>query len=374
MRISNLRSYALSTSIALAALAGCGSGSQIAPTPLMQPAAASASIQRPPALQGSRGNGFLAMRARFVPGHATARPSFMDPKALGKPLVFVSYGGTIDIYLQGGKNKLVGQVTGPNGYDLATDTASNLYSANTSFSGSGNVTIYEPPYTKGPKLTLSTREPQEVAVSRQGTVAVGGCTIASGSQCGYGVVFYAPGSTTPCATVPLYPSPFTNGFFGIAFDRKGNLYVDSAGSGTEAPLTVGRIAGGCNAKKIKTFTTANAIAYAGDIKVDKAGRIAIVTATGTGSYTDAIDTYDPPNDGSLGSPVLTTPLTSNVDGWFAFTASGRTLWASYSDVGPSYAPGASELAYPGTGTPEKTVVGTPDTYAYGVAVTPALIP
>jgi hypothetical protein len=303
----------------------------------------------------------------------------MDARAVGKPLVFVSYGATIGIYLQGGKNKMVGQITVPGtGFDLATDTAGNLYSANISFSSPSSVTVYAPPYTKGPKLTLSGRTFEPIAVSRQGTVAVSGCTIPSGTQCGSGFLFYAAGSSTPCAAILVDPSAFPNGIFAAAFDHNGNLYFDSAGSGKEAPLPVGKIAGGCNAKKAETLTTANMIPYAGDVKVDKAGRIAILVAVGTSSNTLAIDTYAPPKKGSLGNPVSTTPLppgtVSNNSGSFAFLASGRAFWNGYGGIGPSYAAEASEYAYPAGGAPKKTVIGPAGILPYAVAVTPVLVP
>ncbi len=300
----------------------------------------------------------------------------MDRRAVGKPLVFISYGGAIDIYLQGGKNKLVGQITGPIGDDLATDTAGDLYSANESFS-SNTVTVYAPPYTEGPKLTLTGRVSYPLAVSRQGTVAVLGCTNPSGSQCTGGFLFYAAGSTTPCATVVVDLSAFPNGIFGAAFDHNGNLYFDGTGSGTDAPLAVGKIAGGCKAKNAETLTTTNAVVYAGDIKVNKTGRIAILAAIGTSPYQVVIYTYDPPKHGSLGSPVSSTPLPETIDnasGTFAFQASGRRLWSGYYGVGSSYISGAYEFAYPAGGAPEKTIVGDPDLETLGVAVTPALIP
>jgi hypothetical protein len=360
MRIPNLVGSILTTAITLAMLVGCAGGSQVPPTA---------------AFQNRPHNGFrLMLRGIGISRGATA-PDFMDRRALAKPLVFISYGGTIGIYQQGGKNKMVGQITVPSSLDVATDAEGNLYSANVSFS-STSVTVYAPPYTKGPKLTLNGRTSFPIAVSRRGTVAIFGCTIPSGTQCGSGFLFYAAGSTTPCATVLVDASTFP-GVFGAAFDGKVNLYFDSPGSGTEAPLPVGRISGGCNANKVETFTTANTTAYAGGIKVDRAGRIAILTAAATSPYMVAIDTYDPPKKGSLGSPVSTTPLPGTLvsnSGSFAYQASGRGFWTGEEQLGASYASGASEFAYPAGGSPKKTVTGAPKSQAYGVAVTPALVP
>jgi hypothetical protein len=374
MHISKLPTFALTASIAFTALAGCGGSSQMTPTSLAQSGVGSSSIQGA-AFQNGRLEGFLATHGDIVPNHGPARPSFMDRRAVGKPLVFTGIDGGINIYLQGGKNKMVGQITGPPGTGsggLATDTAGDLYSMNQNAS-STTVTVYAPPYTNGPKLTLTGRFDPVIAVSRQGTLAVTACTIPSGSQCGEAVLFYAAGSATPCATV-LDGSAFPTGAWGLAFDRHENLYAADGGSSTEAPLTVGKIDGGCNATKIRTFTTANSVGEAGDIHVDKTGRLAIFTTVGTYPYPSCIiDTYDPPKNGSLGNPVSTTSLPGNSFGAFVFQASGRNLWASYYTVGSFYPTGLYQFAYPSGGAPEKTIV-IPLGSSFGVAVTPALVP
>ncbi|MGC1760220.1 MAG: hypothetical protein WA742_12770 [Candidatus Cybelea sp.] len=375
MRILNAPSHTLTALVGFTLLAGCGSSSQMTPTSPAQSDAESQSFQRR-GLQNARFDGFHSMHRGVVFGQRAVGRSFIDPHAVGKPLVFTGIDEGIDIYLQGGKNKMVGQITGPPGTGsggLATDAAGDLYSMNQNAS-STTVTVYAPPYTNGPKLTITIgRLDPVIAVSRQGTLAVTACTIPSGSQCDEGVVFYAAGSATPCATV-LDGSAFPTGAWGLAFDRNGNLYAADGGSATEAPLTVGKIDGGCNAKTIRTFTTVNSLGEAGDIHVDKAGRLAIITTVGTYPYTSCIiSTYDPPKKDSLGNPVSTTSLPGNSSGAFAFQASGRNLWTSYYTVGSPYPTGVYQFAYPTGGAPEKTIVtsvGSP----YGVAVTPALVP
>jgi hypothetical protein len=380
MRVSKFPSSVFIATAALMALAGCGGSSAMAPAPLVQSGGAS-QFGQVTAFQNGRLNGFAAMRGGIVPAHGPAGPSFMDPRAVGKALVFAGFADGIDIYLQGGKNKMVGQITGPAGAGsfLATDAAGNAYSANYGFSSS-SVTVYAPPYTNGPMLTITGRFNGPIAVSRQGTVAVEACTIPTGSQCDEGVLFYAAGSATPCATVRFDASAFPNVGIGAAFDREGNLYAASAGTGSEAPLTVDKIDGGCNAKKGRVFTTANSVLYAGGLEVAKAGRIAIIEAVGTSPYTAVIDTYDPAKKGSLGNPVSTTSLpgtvngpSDNVSGLFAFQASGRHVWAGYDYVGSSYAAAVYEFSYPG-GTQQKSIIGPPESAIGGVAVTPALVP
>lgn len=369
MRISNFGSSALTTVIALAVLSGCSGNSQIAPTPLAQTGVGSASIQRP-AFQNGRPNSF-AMHGGIVPGHSVTRPSFMDPGAIGKPLVFLSDGGAnVDIFLQGYKNKMVGQVSGfQSASGLATDTAGDVYVVDYF---ADNATVYAPPYTNGPKLTLQTdRYSGNIAVSRQGTVAVDTCTILSGSQCGQGILFYAAGSTTPCATVLTQDKKaFANGAGVGGFDGKGNLYID--GSNSVNTTSIGKIDGGCNAKRVRTLTINNTIQHAGRIEVDKAGRIAIEDVS---TPNDAvIDTYNPPKRGSLGNPVSTTSLTvPYYGGPFTFQASGRGLWLIYQTYGSSSFT-ASEYAYPAGGAPKKSIISTPSQSYFDVAVTPVLVP
>ena len=103
----------------------------------------------------------------------------MDPRAVGKRLVFISIygsgGGVVDIYRQGDKHQqMVGQITGLQAEGLATETDGTLYVANSTVSGVGNILVYAPPYTKPPKLTLDDPGyfPNGIAISRRGVVAV----------------------------------------------------------------------------------------------------------------------------------------------------------------------------------------------------------
>ncbi|HEY6325241.1 MAG TPA: hypothetical protein VIW73_01820 [Candidatus Cybelea sp.] len=294
----------------------------------------------------------------------------MDRGALGKPLVFVSdNNGNVDIFLQRGKKAMVGRITGLTLSTLATDSAGDLYVADVL---SNNLIVYAPPYTKGPKLKFTAgREPQDVAVSREGIIAVTTCTIPSGSQCGAGVLFYAAGSTTPCATVLVDPSTFSGGLFGAAFDHKGNLYVDGYNLATKAAVAA-KIDGGCKAKRATTLAINNTIAYPISIRVDKSGRIAILDAP---EYKAVIDTYNPPTGGSLGTPVSTTTLSvPTYAGDFTFRASGGHVWVDFQSLGPSYGSAASEYAYPSGSAPGRTVMGDPSSAPGGVAVTPPLVP
>jgi hypothetical protein len=330
MYFSNAARCALTASITVAALAGCGGSSQMAPTPLAQ-------------FQNGRLNGAKAS-------------SFMDPGAVGKALVFlsdVSTGG-VSIFLQNGKHKMVGQITGlgaPLG--LAVDVANNLYVAN---QDGPTILVYAPPYTKRPILTLTTTGyfPQGVAVSPTGVVAA--MNFCDTSACGlYDVSFYAKNSTKPCVTVAVPNQNITgNG----AFDHAGNLYLDGQNGSNDF---IGEIKGGCKASKVELLKTNNTLGQLQGIQVDKAGRIAILPL-----FSSILYTYNPPKHGSLGNPVSTTTLGSSGGGFsFAFLASGRDLYAGINSTG------ADEFDYPAGGAAISSI-GFP--FNGNVAVSPALIP
>jgi hypothetical protein len=291
----------------------------------------------------------------------------MNPDAKGKPLIFAADdlgscsggrsntdGGDVDIYLQGGKNKMVGQVTGfcsPAG--LATDAVGNLYVAD---EGHAAIPVYAPPYTGAPFLTLDdTGElPYDVAVSPKGVVGV-----LNNSN----VTFYAKNSATPCATVsdPNFPIMNDDGF-----DKNGNLYIDGFGAPPSYDSAVGEIKGGCHADKIIPLTTTNTLGFLLDIRVDKAGRVAIYDDHESGDT--VIDTYNPPKQGSLGSPVSTISLSGLLHSYaFTFRASGAEIYVgaanaeSYEVVGFGYPGGGEKKTFNAGG-------GT------GIAVTPPLIP
>jgi hypothetical protein len=316
-------------------------------------------------VQDGRINSILALHRGIVSSHPVTTPSFMNPDAVGKPLIFVSDGvSNVDIFLKGGRNKMVGQITGLNGaYGLATDTGGHLYVA----TNDPDVRVYAPPYTQAPTLlNVPGYDPNDIAISTLGVIGTANFCNAPSCANGTGsVTFFAKNSPTPCATF-ADPTNFAEVFYD-AFDDKGNLYI--TGLNAANSVVVGKVKGGCAAKKITLLTTTNDLGkgYAGGIQVDKADRIAILAIDETDN--SVIDTYNPPKKGSLGSPVSTTPLTSpDVAVTFAFLASGHDFYTA--EEGSSGR--SSEYDYPVGGAAENTIaVGLSPS---GVAVTPPLVP
>jgi len=308
---------------------------------------------------GRTDNSLLAPNVARILNVPISTPSFMDGDAAGKPLIFVSdaANGVVDIYPQAGKNqKKVGQITRlaePQG--ITSDTSGNLFVANTNGS---NVLVYAPPYTKATLTITDTGEfPADVAVSTAGVVAVTNICSAPGCEASTGSVsFYAKGSTTACATVSDATYNFARVTF-AAFDKTGNLYID--GLNGSAQTSIGVIAGGCKATSITNLAQVYTVGFPGGVQVDKTGRIVICDPV-----REQVDTFNPPVEGQLGTPISATLNGSR-------SPLGIALLASDKDVYTADSAGAgvsNEYAYTVSGKPKNTIAvgGQP----VGVAVTP----
>ena len=353
MAIFRIICAALGASATLAMLAGCSGGSS--------PAAFSPG--GPVASTGRTDNSLLAPTIARLSHAPVATASFMDPRAVGKSLIFVSDAadGVINIYPQAGKNqKMVGQITGltqPQG--ITTDKKGDLYVANTN---SSNVLVYAPPYTGAPKMTISDAHefPADVAVSSSGVVAITNLCNAPKCQVDTGnVVLYAKGSTKSCATVSDSAFNFTRVMF-AEFDKSGALYIDGMNGGYQTSF--GLVTGGCQATSITNLAYIYTVSFPGGIQIDKAGDIAFCDPIGL-----QVDTFAPPVDDAFGLPVSTTPLTGSIAPLgIAILSSGTNLYAA--DSGGSGL--AEEYKYTAGGAAENTIAagGQP----IGIAVTPPL--
>jgi hypothetical protein len=332
---------------------------------------------------GCAGTSQINPNGASVPGQARDRAqkalsrqpatmaSFMDSKAVGKPMVFVSNvdAENVNIYLQGGTNKLVGQITGlSNPYEISTDKAANLYVAN---ENSPYLQIYAPPYTGTPTtLDDANYEPSQVGVAPDGTIGIANYCLET--SCGGGtssVVFFAPHSTTPCAIVPAAPE--VNFLLFGSFDRHGNFFTDGL---TKAKTTIlGEITGGCKAKKMSVLTVDNSFGIQGGIHANNLDQIVVLDTAPPGNAPPTVFTYGQPIKHDLGMPVSSTVLQdmprTDVTDDFAFQANGKNIFVPDSTDGT-----ANEYAYPAGGMPERTIHVSHLVYVSGVAVTPPLMP
>jgi hypothetical protein len=343
-------------------LAGCSGGNSPAAPP-GAPGSTGQSVHRQFATTARTDNSLLPPGIARITHEPIATKSFMDPRAAGKPLIFVSdaANGVVDIYPQAGKNqKMVGQITGltqPQG--ITTDKAGDVYVANTN---SSNVLEYAPPYTGAPKMTINDPHgfPADVAVSSTGIVAVTNicnapkCQIASGN-----VVIYAKGSAKSCATVSDTAFNFTRVMF-AEFDSKGVLYVDGMNGGYQTSF--GLVTGGCNATALTYLNYIYTVSFPGGMQIDKAGNIAFCDEANF-----VVDTFAPPVNDAFGSPTSVMPITgSTFPIGIALLASGKSLYVA--DSGGSGV--ANEYKYTAGGAAENSIAvgGQP----IGIAVTPSL--
>lgn len=352
--------------IATFMLAGCASGTTpINPTGRTETADSQAQLAT--AAQPLRRSGSYALF-----GHPVTTPSYMDPNASSKPLLFVSDidSQTVNIYLQGGKNKLVGQITGLEyPYALAADSARNLYVPNEFTLG---VQVYSPPYTGGPAYTLNEGDyaPSDVAVSPQGVVAIANyCTQPMCFPGSSNVVFFAAHSSTPCATIPSAQG--INYLLLGSFDAKGNFFTN--GFDSTKHTIIAETKGGCKAKKMSIISVGDNSGDMGGIHASKSGQISILNTEAPGSEPTVLYTYGESTKHDFGDPISTAVLQgtnrTNVVTDFALDASGRNVYVPDSTDGET-----NEYAYPAGGTPERTISLGSGHYVSGIAVTPPRTP
>ncbi len=344
--------YAFCCAAALAILAGCSGSDGSSPGALavqdvatshdafavnrMQPAR-TGSLTDIPIYQGAPIKGFFS-KAALAPGGATA---------------FISAGGGTVVYVVNAQGVMTATLTGFSAPDgMSTDNAGNLYVTNNS---AANVFELAPPYNGPPTVYSDPNQyPIGVAVDGHGDLAVTSLANMSG---GNGqIALYKAGSTSPTSTIqdPNFRTLYA------AFDASGNLYVD----GENANFTiseVGEVVGGVNGTSISSLTYNNTICGPGGVQVTKTGDIAIDDQCGLNIYT-----YNPPSNGSLGSPVATTPLSGAKDPQtFALSRNGAIAAVADPSLGQ-----AEKYAYPSGGSPILLTNLPPDSYPIGVAINP----
>jgi hypothetical protein len=266
--------------------------------------------------------------------------------------IFVSDGvnNVVNIYNPSGRQ--LSQLTGfgqPVG--LATDTQGNLYVAD--FVNS-QILVYAPPYTRKPKkLSDPGFNPLGVAViTIAGTTYVGVANYSSATSGQGSFIVYKNGK----AQKPILSSLIFNAYF-LGFDATGNIFAD--GLDMNHNFVAGKIAKATSGgKTFKALTTGNSILFPGGVQVTTRGKIAI-----DDQFADSIFTYNPPQKGSLGNPIRTTPLNDSGQAVsFAFTSTDKVVWTT------DRTGAALKYTYPAGGSALTTILvnGT----ALGIAVFP----
>ncbi|MBD5655879.1 MAG: hypothetical protein IAI50_11970 [Candidatus Eremiobacteraeota bacterium] len=246
----------------------------------------------------------------------------------------------------------IGQLTGfeqPAG--MASDIKGNLYVAD---KGNSRVQIYAAGFASPPTTLQDPGQyPLDVDSFANGAyIAVANVATTAG---GAGSVSIFKGSTL-LSNVSV---PNNQNVFFCAFDASGNLYVDGLDT-NESPI-IGEIPNATSGgSTFVPLTTTNSIGYATSIQVTTSGQIAIEDGDN-----NAIYTYNPPTNGSLGAPMQTTPIGITTY-TFAFTKNMADLYSA-DEIGTAF-----EFAYPaGGGSVSAFFVGG---IPYGTAVIPSQYP
>lgn len=271
----------------------------------------------------------------------------------------------VTIFDRSGKTRALTGFEEPQG--ITTDSAGTLYVANTI---DNDVEEFAPPYPDKPHtvLAIAGQWPVDVAVARDGTVAVINICRPSGSRC------QAPGSVyfyknnkaqSPCAIVS--GGNKISRTLWAAFDGTGTLYV--AGVNDYTTTGIGRITGECAAASLTLLRSGIPIHFAAGVEVDRHGDIAIVDSGGPTQGT-TVDVFAAPTGESKKLALLSKNALndSSVVSSFVLTKSGAEFYTAEPH-------GSNEYAYPAGGYAEGELSPpSGGNLIEGVAVTPAEVP
>lgn len=293
---------AASWAAAVLLIAGCTTGSTLAPS----------ASQAPGAVPQSRTSGARSP-VRLSAAAMAARPSWLSPEAKTGPVIYVANAGNVTVSIFSGLAKvkspppigIISQgVTNPVG--LAVDSAANLYVVNAqSFSGPGypaNVTEYARG-AKVPHLTYTSglNNPVATAVGNDGTLYVAN---------GYppSVVEYPPGSTTPSITLTDLNA---NNLTSVAVDASGDVYVAYGPQNCCPEPSIDEFLAGQTTPDTLAIADGQYNAY-GSIVLDASGNIVVSDGAQIAIYPPSADVWpsiDAPTQtfGLHGSPVALAP-------------------------------------------------------------------
>ncbi len=171
--------------------------------------------------------------AHYVPHavHTDRSKSWIDPQAKKRTqLLYVSDWDTNDVYVYNYKTGAsVGKLTGfDEPYGQCVDAKGDVFITNF---GGASVVEYAHGGTKVLKTFSVTGNPLGCAIDKAGDVAVGDYYQNGGSDAGNVEVFAHGGSNAK-----TYTSENCYYIWGPAYDRSGNLFVESAGAQTPSPV------------------------------------------------------------------------------------------------------------------------------------------
>lgn len=314
--------------------------------------------------------GCLPSVAQKMPKYSVTRPGvvagprvfhhpFVSPALVGLPsTIAISDFGNNDVNVYDDSGNLMATLTSglSNPQGMASDRKGNLYIANT---GAGNISVWAAGFN-GPPTTWddSGQFPADVDVRNNG--GFGAATNIFAQNGGPGsVTLYRNGNNIANVADPSVLEAFF-----CAFDKTGNLYFD--GFDANGAIAVWEIAhANTGGRTVQELTYNATILFPGGVQVTNDGHIAIQDQSGF-----QILTFNPPVNGSLGTPTATTPLTGAGDPvTFAFKKFNHHLYTADAALLDS-----NEYPYPAGGSPENTISISGASLPIGTAVIPTQMP
>jgi hypothetical protein len=236
--------------VALAMLAGCGSGSMVAPS------ASTPNVSHVGKMLFLNGRPITAERLNPLPLYSELVPGIKKSKDY--EYIFNYYGSYASIFDYPKSIDLIGQITGAGGqactnvlYGYGKKTFWNAGRTN------NVITEYQVPDKQLKTLPLSYAYTSSCAMDTSGDLAVGVILNDTYGAGGQEIIFKKAAGTGKIVQTPLYKLFFSG------YDPKGNLYADGFGASYNFMLV--EVPKG---KKPVTITTSNSIEFPGSVQWD----------------------------------------------------------------------------------------------------------
>jgi hypothetical protein len=266
----------------------------------------------------------------FAIGAALPSSSFATPALAEQTLFALAPGGVAEYDVATGK--AVGFIKRGQLSTVASGPFAHVWVGSFSANPASLIVDEYLPQRSRPIRSIATlQEEGHIAVSAQGDLAVAG--FGGGACCANRLLLYRYGSTSPTRTIV----PGAKGFLYVAWDQRGNCWIDGSSGDVRQPYFFGYVAP--NATKIVVVPFAGS-PPPGPLTVDASGNIVVATSGG-------LEAFD-----ATGKLLSQTPLQAMpraITG-IALSADNSTLFVSSTDTL------LTTYAYP---------AGGPPTHAFG---------
>ena len=317
--------------VALAMIAGCGSGSTVAPSP------ATPSVTRVGKMLFVNGRPITAERLNPLPTYARLAPD--AAKSKDYEYIFNYYGSYASIFNYPKSSSMVGQINGAGGQGCTNVLSGYGKKIFWNAGRTNNVmTEYQVPDKQINTLPIDYAFTSSCAMNTKGDLAVGILISDTYGAAGQQVIF-----KKAKGTAKVFQTPLSRAFF-AGYDDKGNLFADGFDSTYYFRLV--ELPNG-NMKKAVTITTSNSIGFPGSVQYD--GKYLTVLDQDTNAL------YQYTVSGTTATLKNTVQLTGASDCAQTWIVPGLVYCA---DAGTD---GGEVFKYPAGGSPVATFTGSFDT-------------